>query len=62
MEKMKLRIWRARKMHSLGSDLKFELPVGFEELSSEETKKIIAGEGIGFWLGYVGGKIAQLFS
>jgi hypothetical protein len=33
-----------------------------QELSSEETKNIIAGESISYWLGYVGGKIAQLFS
>jgi hypothetical protein len=36
--------------------------MGLEELSSEETKNIMAGEGIGYWLGYVGGKITQLFS
>lgn len=62
MKKMKLRIWGAGKMNFTDSDLKFELPMELEELSSEETKKIIAGESIGYWLGYVGGKIAQLFS
>ena len=59
---MKLRIWGGRKMKSTGIDSKFELPMELEELSSEETKSIIAGESIGYWLGYVGGKIAQLFS
>lgn len=62
MKKMKLRVWGARKMNSTGSDSKFELPMELEELSSEETKNIIAGESISYWLGYVGGKIAQLFS
>jgi hypothetical protein len=62
MKKMKLRIWGTRKIISAGSDSKFELPVELEELSLEETKSIIAGESVSYWLGYVGGKIAQLFS
>ena len=49
-------------MQAQGSGLKFEVPAGFEELSSEETNSIVAGESAAYWLGYVAGKIANLFS
>jgi hypothetical protein len=62
MRKMKFKLWEARKMQSQRNDLKFEFPAGLEELTSEETKQIIAGESAAYWLGYVAGKIASFFS
>ena len=49
-------------MQSQRNDLKFEFPAGMEELTSEETNNIVAGESMAFWLGYVAGKISNLFS
>ncbi|MEJ0083647.1 MAG: hypothetical protein WDM78_22460 [Puia sp.] len=60
MRKMKL--WDTQKMQSQRSDLKFEFPAGLEELTSEETKSIFAGDSLSYWMGYVAGKIAHLFS
>jgi hypothetical protein len=62
MRKMKFKLWEAQKMQSQRNDLKFEFPAGLEELTSEETKQIIAGESAAYWLGYVAGKIANFFS
>ena len=62
MRKMRFKIWGAQKMQSHRNELKFEFPAGLEELTSEETKSILGGESISFWLGYAAGKIAQLFS
>ena len=62
MRKMKFKLWEPQKMQSQRNDLKFEFPEGFEELSPEETKRIIAGEGMAYWMGYIAGKIAQFFS
>ncbi|HET7001459.1 MAG TPA: hypothetical protein VFI33_09125 [Puia sp.] len=62
MKKMKFKLWEGQKMHARRNDMKFEFPAELEELSSEETKRIVAGEGIAFWLGYAAGKIANLFS
>jgi hypothetical protein len=62
MRKMKFKVWDAQKMQSQSSDFKFEFPVGLEELTSEETKSIVAGESLAYWVGYVAGKIANLFS
>jgi hypothetical protein len=62
MKKMKVKIWGAHRMVSQGVNPEFKLPSGLEELTSEETKGIVAGESIGYWLGYAAGKIAQLFS
>jgi hypothetical protein len=62
MKKMKFKWWDGQKMHSRRNDLKFEFPEGLEELSSEETKRIVAGESMAYWLGYAAGKIANLFS
>jgi hypothetical protein len=59
---MKFKLWEAQKMQSQRNDLKFEFPAGLEELTSEETKQIIAGESAAYWLGYVAGKIANFFS
>ncbi len=62
MRKMKFKGWGAQKMQSQRSDLIFECPAGLEELTSEETNSIVAGESATFWLGYIAGKIANLFS
>jgi hypothetical protein len=62
MRKMKFKVWDAQKMQSQRNDLTFECPAGLEELTSEETKSIVAGESIAYWLGYAAGKIANLFS
>ncbi|HLA57110.1 MAG TPA: hypothetical protein VK622_00035 [Puia sp.] len=62
MRKLKFKIWDAQKIPSQRNDLKFGLPAGSEELNSEETKIIVGGEGIAFWLGYAAGKITQFFS
>jgi len=62
MRKMKFKLWDAQKMHSRRNDLKFEFPAGLEELSPEETKRIVAGESMAYWLGYAAGKIANFFS
>ena len=62
MRKMKLRLWDAQKKQSQRNDMKFEFPAGLEELSLEETKRIVAGESMAYWLGYAAGKIANLFS
>ena len=51
-----------QKMHSQRNDLTFEFPEGMEELSKEETKRIVAGESLAYWVGYAAGKIANLFS
>jgi hypothetical protein len=62
MRKMKFKLWDTQKMQTRRDDLKFELPIGLEELTSEETKSIVAGDSIAYWLGYAAGKIAHLFS
>jgi hypothetical protein len=62
MRKMKFKIWDAQKIQLQRNDLKFEFPAGLEELTSEETKTIVAGESIGYWIGCVGGNIAKFFS
>lgn len=62
MRKMKFKVWNANKMRSQRNDLKFEFPAGLEELTSEETKSIVAGESMAYWLGYVAGKITNFFS
>jgi hypothetical protein len=62
MRKMKFKVWDAHKMKSQKNDQKFEFPAGSEELTPEETKRIVAGESMSYWLGYAAGKIAQLFS
>jgi hypothetical protein len=62
MRKMKFKVWDANKMQSQRNDLKFEFPSGLEELTSEETKSIVAGESMAYWLGYVAGKITNFFS
>lgn len=62
MRKMKFKLWEAQKMQSKRNDLKLGFPAGLEELTSEETKQIIAGESAAYWLGYVAGKIANFFS
>ena len=62
MRKMKFKLWDAPKMQSQRNDLKFECPAGLEELSSEETKRIVAGEGMTYWLGYAVAKIEHFFS
>ena len=62
MRKMKFKVWDAQKMQSQKDILKLEFPAGLEELTSEETKSIVAGEGLTFWVGYFTGKIANLFS
>jgi hypothetical protein len=62
MRKMKFKVWDANKMQSQRNDLKFEFPAGLEELTSEETKSIVAGESMTYWLGYVAGKITNFFS
>jgi hypothetical protein len=59
---MMFKLWDAQKMHSQRHDLKFEFPAGMEELSKEETKRIVGGESLAYWLGYAAGKIANLFS
>jgi hypothetical protein len=62
MRKMKFKVPDVRKMQSRRNDLKFEFPAGLVELTVEETKSIVAGESLSFWVGYVAGKIANLFS
>jgi hypothetical protein len=62
MRKMKFKVWDADKMQSQRNELKFEFPAGLEELTSEETKSIVAGESMAYWLGYVAGKITNFFS
>jgi hypothetical protein len=62
MRKMKFKVWGFQKMASQRNDLKFEFPAGFEELNSDETKNIVAGESMAYWLGYAAGKIGQFFS
>jgi hypothetical protein len=51
-----------QEVQSMSNELKFEFPARWEELTSEEAKNVVAGEGITYWLGYAAGKIAQLFS
>jgi hypothetical protein len=58
MRKMKFKAREAQRRN----DLTFEFPAGLEELTSEETKSIVAGESAAYWLGYIAGKIANLFS
>jgi len=43
-------------------NLKTEFPAGLEELTASETKTIVGGESLAFWIGYAAGKIASLFS
>jgi hypothetical protein len=43
-------------------NLKTEFPAGLEELSASESKTIVGGESLAFWIGYAAGKIASLFS
>jgi|GEM_PF-5144550 len=62
MRKMMFKLWNPQKMQSQRNDPKFGLPAGMEELSKEETKHIVAGESLAYWLGYAAGKIANLFS
>jgi hypothetical protein len=62
MRKMKFKVWDAQKMQSQRNDLTFEFPAGLEELTSVETKNIVAGESAAYWMGYVAGKIASFFS
>jgi hypothetical protein len=62
MRKMMFKVWDAPKMQTQRNDLTFECPAGLEELTSEETKSIVAGESAAYWLGYIAGKIANLFS
>lgn len=62
MRKMKFKMWGVQKTQSQRNDLKIEFPVGLEELTSDETKNIVAGESMSFWLGYAAGKITQFFS
>jgi hypothetical protein len=62
MRKMMFKVWDAPKMQTQRNDLTFECPTGLEELTSEETKSIVAGESAAYWLGYIAGKIANLFS
>jgi hypothetical protein len=62
MRKMMFKVWDAQKMQTQRNDLTFECPTGLEELTSEETKSIVAGESASYWLGYIAGKIANLFS
>jgi hypothetical protein len=49
-------------MQSQRNSLTFECPAGLEELTSEEAKSIVAGESAAYWLGYIAGKIANIFS
>jgi hypothetical protein len=62
MRKLTWSFKSAQKVQAQRIGLKFEVPSGFEELSSEETNSIVAGESAAYWLGYVAGKIANLFS
>jgi hypothetical protein len=62
MNKMKFKLRGAQKMQTGGNDLKFEVPDGLEELSKEETKRVVGGESAAYWLGYIAGKIANIFS
>jgi hypothetical protein len=62
MRKMKWSLKSRQKMQSQRNDLKFEFPAGFEELTPAETNSIVAGESVGFWLGYVAGKVVSFFS
>ncbi len=62
MRKMKFKVWDAQKMQSQRNNLTFECPAGLEELTSEEAKSIVAGESAAYWLGYIAGKIANIFS
>ncbi len=62
MWKMKRKTWDAQKMLSDRGDLNLEFPAGLEDLTLEETKSIIGGENIAFWLGRAAGQIAKLFS
>jgi hypothetical protein len=62
MRKMNFKVWDVQKIQSQRNDLTFGCPVGLEELTSEETKSIVAGESAAYWLGYIAGKIANLFS
>ena len=62
MRKMKFKVWDAQKIQSKRNELNFEFPAGLEELTSEETKSIVGGESLAYWLGYAAGKVAQFFS
>ena len=62
MKKMKFNVKGAQKIQSQRNDLKFEFPAGLEELTAEETKRIVGGESLAYWLGYSASKIVQFFS
>ena len=62
MRKMKFKVPDVRKMQSRRNDLKFEFPAGMVELTVEETNSIVAGESLAYWVGYIAGKISNLFS
>ena len=62
MRKRKFREQDVQKKRSQKDELKFNFPEGLEELTIDETKSIVAGESMAYWLGYAAGKIAQLFS
>jgi hypothetical protein len=62
MRKMMFKAKGLQEMQSQGNDLKLECPAGLEELTPEETKGIVAGESVAYWVGYIGGKIVHFFS
>jgi hypothetical protein len=62
MRKMVFKIRRKNKKELRGNVMKFSFHEGLEELSTEESRNIVAGQGAGYWLGYITGKIANLFS
>jgi hypothetical protein len=62
MRKMMFKTRNTKKMQSQAIHPTLDFPAGLEELTSEETKSIVAGESAAYWLGYFAGKIASIFS
>jgi hypothetical protein len=62
MKKVMFKAKGRKKMLSQENHSACEIPAGWEELTSEETKSIVAGESAAYWLGYIAGKIASIFS
>ena len=62
MKRLNLNFGTALESKSHDRDLKVEFPAGLSELTTEETKTIVGGESLAYWIGYAAGKIARFFS
>jgi hypothetical protein len=62
MRKMMFKPKGQQEMQFQKNNPKLEFPAGWEELTPEETKSIVAGESAAYWIGYFAGKIVSFFS